>query len=147
MEASEYPKVTVGEGYAVARDLDALGEGYGFRKMRKGLGVTAFGVNVMDPSTRPAAARSGHNQGRALAELLADSAIDSEALAGARTAGASGPGAPVRSVSFRVGPGQSVGLIGANGAGKTSTLKALMGLVPCAGGQVRFGDADLRMVS
>jgi branched-chain amino acid transport system ATP-binding protein len=52
----------------------------------------------------------------------------------------------VRSVSFRVGPGQSVGLIGANGAGKTSTLKALMGLVLCAGGEVRFGDTDLRQV-
>ncbi len=47
MEASEYPQVTVGEGYAVAGDLDALGEGYGFRKLRKGLGVTAFGVNVI----------------------------------------------------------------------------------------------------
>lgn len=50
MEASEYPGVTRGEGYAVA-DLDALGEGPGFRKVRKGLGVTAFGVNaiVMPP--------------------------------------------------------------------------------------------------
>src|ERR1700684_3980279 len=50
MEASEYPKVTTGEGYAVG-DLDALGEGYGFRKIRKGLDVTAFGVNaiVMPP--------------------------------------------------------------------------------------------------
>jgi quercetin dioxygenase-like cupin family protein len=50
MEASEYPNVTVGEGYAVG-DLDALGEGHGFRKVRKGLGVTAFGVNaiVMPP--------------------------------------------------------------------------------------------------
>jgi uncharacterized cupin superfamily protein len=47
MEASEYPQVSVGEGYAVAADLDALGEGYGFRKLRKGLGVTAFGVNVI----------------------------------------------------------------------------------------------------
>jgi uncharacterized cupin superfamily protein len=47
MEASEYPKVSTGEGYAVAENLDALGEGYGFRKMRKGLGVTAFGVNVI----------------------------------------------------------------------------------------------------
>ena len=36
----------------------------------------------------------------------------------------------VRSVSFTVEPGQSVGLIGANGAGKTSTLRALMGLIP-----------------
>jgi uncharacterized cupin superfamily protein len=47
MEASEYPQVTAGDGYAVAADLDALGEGYGFRKLRKGLGVTAFGVNVI----------------------------------------------------------------------------------------------------
>jgi NTE family protein len=30
----------------------------------------AFGVNMMDPSTRPPAARAGHNQGRALAEQL-----------------------------------------------------------------------------
>ncbi len=48
--SSEYPDVTVGEGYAVG-DLDALGAGPGFRKVRKGLGVTAFGVNaiVMPP--------------------------------------------------------------------------------------------------
>jgi mannose-6-phosphate isomerase-like protein (cupin superfamily) len=46
MEASEYPGVTVGEGYAVGH-LDDLGEGYGFRKVRKGLGVTAFGVNAI----------------------------------------------------------------------------------------------------
>jgi mannose-6-phosphate isomerase-like protein (cupin superfamily) len=39
-----------GEGYAVA-SLDEMGEGYGFRKVRKELGVTAFGVNaiVMPP--------------------------------------------------------------------------------------------------
>jgi quercetin dioxygenase-like cupin family protein len=35
-----------GEGYAVGT-LDALGEGYGFRKIRKGLGVTAFGINAL----------------------------------------------------------------------------------------------------
>jgi quercetin dioxygenase-like cupin family protein len=52
MEASsEYPNVIVGEGYAVVSDLDGLGTGPGFRKVRKGLGVTAFGVNaiVMPP--------------------------------------------------------------------------------------------------
>ena len=50
MEASEYPEVNVGEGYAVA-SLDALGDGPGFRKVRKGLNVAAFGVNaiVMPP--------------------------------------------------------------------------------------------------
>jgi quercetin dioxygenase-like cupin family protein len=40
-----------GDGYAVA-PLDDLGEGYGFRKIRKGLGLTAFGANaiVIPPS-------------------------------------------------------------------------------------------------
>jgi branched-chain amino acid transport system ATP-binding protein len=52
----------------------------------------------------------------------------------------------VRSVSFSVAPGQAVGLIGANGAGKTSTLRALMGLVPRADGTVRFGPRDLARV-
>lgn len=47
MDTAEYPNVTVGEGYAVAPDLNALGEGYGFRKLRKGLGVTAFGINAI----------------------------------------------------------------------------------------------------
>ena len=47
MEASsDFPQVTNGEGYAVAH-LDDLGDGPGFRKVRKGLGVTAFGVNAI----------------------------------------------------------------------------------------------------
>jgi quercetin dioxygenase-like cupin family protein len=43
--------VITGDGYAIA-GLDDLGEGYGFRKVRKGLGVTAFGANaiVLPPS-------------------------------------------------------------------------------------------------
>jgi mannose-6-phosphate isomerase-like protein (cupin superfamily) len=35
-----------GEGYAVA-SLDAIGEGYGFRKVRRELGVSAFGINAL----------------------------------------------------------------------------------------------------
>ena len=53
----------------------------------------------------------------------------------------------VRSVSFTIEPGQSLGLIGANGAGKTSTLRALMGLVPRAAGELRFGDRDLSKIA
>jgi quercetin dioxygenase-like cupin family protein len=55
MEAAEYPGVTVGEGYAVGT-LDDLGGGPGFRKVRKGLGVTAFGVNAI---VMPAGYESG----------------------------------------------------------------------------------------
>jgi quercetin dioxygenase-like cupin family protein len=44
--SSEYPKVRTGDGYAVGH-LDDLGGGPGFRKIRKGLGVTAFGVNAI----------------------------------------------------------------------------------------------------
>ncbi|WP_328557889.1 ABC transporter ATP-binding protein [Streptomyces sp. NBC_00358] len=52
----------------------------------------------------------------------------------------------VSSIDFTVEPGQSVGIIGANGAGKTSTLKALMGLVPRSSGSIRLGDKDLTRV-
>jgi quercetin dioxygenase-like cupin family protein len=38
--------VTFGDGYAVGNIAD-LGEPYGFRKIRKGLGVTAFGMNAI----------------------------------------------------------------------------------------------------
>jgi len=39
--------VVQGEGWAAA-NLDELGEGPGFRKVRKALGVTAFGVNGIE---------------------------------------------------------------------------------------------------
>lgn len=43
---SEGNSVHKGDGYAVAH-LEDLGEGPGFRKIRKELGVTAFGVNAI----------------------------------------------------------------------------------------------------
>ena len=47
MEASsDYPNVKSGDGYAVAQ-LEDLGDGPGFRKVRQALGVTAFGVNAI----------------------------------------------------------------------------------------------------
>jgi branched-chain amino acid transport system ATP-binding protein len=49
----------------------------------------------------------------------------------------------VRRLSFEVAPGEIVGLIGANGAGKSSTLHAIMGLAP-ASGEVRLGEKSLR---
>jgi uncharacterized cupin superfamily protein len=35
-----------GQGYAVS-SLDQMGEGYGFRKIRRAVGVTAFGINAL----------------------------------------------------------------------------------------------------
>ena len=39
-------EIVNGDGYAVG-SLEALGEGYGMRKIRRGLGVTAFGINAL----------------------------------------------------------------------------------------------------
>ncbi len=36
----------VGEGYALS-NIEEMGEGYGFRKIRRALGVTAFGINAI----------------------------------------------------------------------------------------------------
>ncbi|MCQ4160448.1 ABC transporter ATP-binding protein [Roseomonas sp. GC11] len=41
-------------------------------------------------------------------------------------------------VSLRVGAGEVVCLLGRNGAGKSTTMKAIMGLVPPSAGTVRF---------
>lgn len=46
-------------------------------------------------------------------------------------------------VDLRVGRGEAVALLGRNGAGKSTTLKSLMGLVPPAAGRVRFLERDM----
>jgi len=49
----------------------------------------------------------------------------------------------VKGIDLEVGAGEMVCLIGANGAGKSSTLRAISGLVPTAPGAVRFDGSDL----
>jgi branched-chain amino acid transport system ATP-binding protein len=46
-------------------------------------------------------------------------------------------------VSLNVGPGEVVALMGRNGAGKSTTMKALMALVPRRSGQAQFLGQDL----
>jgi len=49
----------------------------------------------------------------------------------------------VRGVSFSVGAGEIVTLIGANGAGKSTILQAISGLLPVARGRVSLLEEDL----
>ncbi|MDG3440800.1 ABC transporter ATP-binding protein [Nitrospirillum amazonense] len=46
-------------------------------------------------------------------------------------------------VAFNVQAGEVVTLVGRNGAGKTSTLRAIMGLLPRRGGSILLGDRQL----
>ncbi len=50
-------------------------------------------------------------------------------------------------VSLRVGEGEVVALIGANGAGKSTTLKVIVGLLPARGGTLAFGAESLPQAS
>ncbi len=50
----------------------------------------------------------------------------------------------VKGVDLEVGAGELVCLIGANGAGKTSTLKAIARLLPAAAETLRFDGEDIR---
>lgn len=53
----------------------------------------------------------------------------------------------VKEVRFQVHPGEIISLIGANGAGKTTILNTLSGLIKASQGQIRFEGQDLRRLS
>ena len=49
----------------------------------------------------------------------------------------------ITNVSIEIGEGEAVGLLGANGAGKSTTLRAISGLVKLARGRITFAGTDL----
>ncbi len=53
----------------------------------------------------------------------------------------------LKGVSLDVRAGELVTLIGANGAGKTSTLKAISGLLPASGGRILFDGAEIQRLT
>lgn len=64
-------------------------------------------------------------------------------LEGHRIAVHYGPLEAVHDVSLRIGEGQIVALVGSNGAGKSTTLKAMMGLKPLSRGSLTWGGEDI----
>lgn len=64
-------------------------------------------------------------------------------LIGARAQGPP-PVPALRGVTLHIEPGETVGMVGRNGAGKTSTLRVLAGIVPLQSGEAQVGG---RMVS
>ena len=54
-----------------------------------------------------------------------------------------GPIEVIHGIDIEVGEGECVALIGANGAGKSSTLKAICGLVPASAGTITFEGRDI----
>jgi len=54
-----------------------------------------------------------------------------------------GKTAALHGVSLVVRPGETVALIGANGAGKSTTLRAISGLLKPTRGNIRFGGRDI----
>ena len=58
-----------------------------------------------------------------------------------------GPIRAVEGIDFAIDEGEVVALLGANGAGKSTTLNALVGLVPIAGGTIDFDGRDCRGLS
>jgi ABC-type polysaccharide/polyol phosphate transport system ATPase subunit len=87
----------------------------------------APGEVVLEQASRAFSVRA--DRGRTLKELLI----------GVRDGSGPAPVQALRDVSLQIAPGETVGMIGRNGAGKTSTLRVLAGIVPLDSGRVACG--------
>ncbi|HEX8204526.1 MAG TPA: ABC transporter ATP-binding protein [Solirubrobacteraceae bacterium] len=84
------------------------------------------GELVLEHASRAFAVRA--DPGRSLKELVFG-----------RHRGGPAPVQALADVSFHVAPGETVAVVGRNGAGKTSTLRVLAGIVPLDSGRVEVG--------
>ncbi|MDX6666744.1 MAG: lipopolysaccharide transport system ATP-binding protein [Solirubrobacteraceae bacterium] len=89
-------------------------------------GSAAAGEIVLERVSRAFAVRA--DRGSTLKDLLIGRRGDGPA-----------PVQALRDVDLRIAPGETVGLIGRNGAGKTSTLRVLGGIIPPTAGRVACG--------
>jgi ABC-type polysaccharide/polyol phosphate transport system ATPase subunit len=86
----------------------------------------ARGEIVLDHATRSFALV--HERARTLKELFVRGSREARTRVQA-----------LADVSLRIAPGQTVGMVGRNGAGKTSTLRCLAGIVPLDSGRAECG--------
>ena len=49
----------------------------------------------------------------------------------------------IRGISFRVAPGEILGIIGPNGAGKTTTMRAISGIIPASRGRLSIAGFEI----
>jgi ABC-type polysaccharide/polyol phosphate transport system ATPase subunit len=89
--------------------------------------MVAAGEIVLEHASRAFSVRA--DAGRTLKELLI----------GKRDNGGPPPVQALRDVTLHISSGETVGMIGRNGAGKTSTLRVLAGIVPLDSGRVECG--------
>ena len=86
------------------------------------------GEIVLDHASRAFSVRA--DSGRTLKELLLRRGDEN---------GGPPPVQALRDVSLHIGPGETVGIVGRNGAGKSSTLRVLAGIIPLNQGRVACG--------
>jgi ABC-type polysaccharide/polyol phosphate transport system ATPase subunit len=89
----------------------------------------ANGEIVLEEAWRSFSPRADH--GRTLKELVTS--------AGRRRSTELPPTLALAGVSLRVAPGETLGIVGRNGAGKTSTLRVLAGIIPLQRGYAGCG--------
>jgi branched-chain amino acid transport system ATP-binding protein len=53
----------------------------------------------------------------------------------------------IRRINLSIAPGDAIAVIGANGAGKTTMLRAIMGQIPLLGGDIAFRGQSLKNLS
>lgn len=52
----------------------------------------------------------------------------------------------LQDLSFHIDQGEAVGILGRNGVGKTTSLKTIMGLLPCKHGSIHFSGKTINQI-